>query len=265
VKAQLYLGQVHHARHAPVQHRFSYPVIFGRFDLDELPGLNALWPFAGYNRAAFLSVRDRDYLADGAGRVADKWRRLWADRPVAAQIARVDLLTVPRVFGYSYNPVNFYRGYDGVGTLMCAVVEINNTYGETHLYVLEESLPAAPGFQAEFRATKEFFVSPFFDLRGEYLFRFGGSPDQAVVHVVLHREGQPALSACLEGQARPLTRASVVSTLLRTPLAAALTMPRIAWQARQLKRKGVRELLKPEPTSPWTIRRIRRNPTAPCR
>jgi cyclopropane-fatty-acyl-phospholipid synthase len=263
VSASLYLGRVWHARHTPLPHAFSYPVVFGCFDLDGLPWLNDLWPLAGYNRAAALAVRDRDYLGDAPGSVAEKWRRLWAGRPAAARVARVELLTVPRVLGYSYNPVNFYLGYEAAGALACAVAEINNTYGETHVYLLGEPLPAPPGYQAEFRAAKEFFVSPFFDLRGDYLFRFGKSPEGVDVRVVLSREGRPALSARLTGRAHPLTRATVASTLLAAPLAAALTMPRIAWQAWKLKRKGVRELLKPAPTSPRTIRRARRKAAAP--
>jgi cyclopropane-fatty-acyl-phospholipid synthase len=261
--ASLCYGRVEHRRHTPVCHDFSYPVVFGCFDLDQLPRLNALWPLAGYNRPAVLSLRDRDYLGDAAGSVAEKWRRLWADRPVAQRIVRTELLTMPRVLGFCFNPANFYLGYDAAGTLACAVVEINNTYGETHLYVLDEPLPTLPGYRADFRVSKEFFVSPFFDLRGEYLFRFGGSAEEVEVIAILYREGRPALSARLVGRARPLTAGTLLATLLRVPLSAALTLPRIAWQARKLKKKGVRELLKPEPTSPRTIRRVCRKSAVP--
>src|SRR5262249_33507037 len=108
VSASLLRGHVEHKRHSPVTHAFSYPVVFARFDLDGLPRLDDLWPLAGYNRPAVLSVRDGDYLGDGPGSVAEKWRRLWADRCVAE---RVELLTVPRILGCGYNPVNFYLGY----------------------------------------------------------------------------------------------------------------------------------------------------------
>jgi cyclopropane-fatty-acyl-phospholipid synthase len=255
MRASLFLGRVLHTRHLPLVHSFGYPVFFCSFDLAQLPRLNDLWPLAGYNRRAVLSVRDRDYLGDGPGSILDKWCSLLAGRPAAEQVARAELLTVPRILGYSYNPVNFYLGYDDADALVCAVAEINNTYGETHLYVLDEPLPGAP---AVFAARKEFFVSPFFDLRGEYRFQFARSADTVEVRVNLHREGRPALSACLEGQGQPLTRWAIVSTLLRYPLSAALTMPRIAWQARKLKRKGLRALLKPEPSSPLTIRRVQR-------
>jgi cyclopropane-fatty-acyl-phospholipid synthase len=262
MSAGLCLGRVLHTRHVPLVHAFSYPVAFGVFDLDELPKLNALWPLAGWNQRAIMTIHDGDYLGDAPGTVADKWRRLLAGRPVAGRVVRTELITVPRVLGYSYNPANFYLGYDAAGAIVCAATEINNTYGETHVYVLDELLPGPAGPAAEFRAAKEFFVSPFFDLRGEYRFSFRRSGEEVDVRLVLHREGKPALSARLVGRVRPLTRGRIVSTLLRSPLSAALTMPRITWQALKLKRKGLRGLLKPEPTSPMTIRRVRRKASA---
>jgi cyclopropane-fatty-acyl-phospholipid synthase len=262
MSAGLSLGRVLHTRHVPLVHSFSYPLVFGVFDVEELSILNGLWPLAGYNCKAVLAIHDRDYLGDGPGRLPDKWHRLLAGRPVAGRVLRTELITVPRVLGYSYNPVNFYLGHDAGGAIVCAAAEINNTYGERHLYVLDEPLPGAAGPAVEFLAPKDFFVSPFFDLRGEYRFSFHRSEEEVDARVVLHREGRPALSARLVGQVHPLTRGSIVSTLLRSPLSAALTMPRITWQALKLKRKGLRGLLKPEPTSPMTIRRIRRKAPA---
>ena len=158
--------------------------------------------------------------------------------------------------------VNFYLGYDSQDLLICAVAEINNTYGETHLYVLDEPLPGPTGDSTEFRADKEFFVSPFFDLRGEYRFQFGHSSEKVDVRVNLHREGRLVLLNSLWGEAHRLARGRIVSVLLRSPLSAILTMPRIAWQAWKLKRKGLRALLKPEPASPMTIRRVPRPDSA---
>jgi cyclopropane-fatty-acyl-phospholipid synthase len=176
---------------------------------------------------------------------------------VAERIVRTDLITVPRVLGFGYNPVNFYLGYDADDALVCSVAEINNTYGETHLYVMDEPLPGHRGFQAEFRASKEFYVSPFFDLRGEYLFQFARTADEMDIRIVLDRQGHAELDARLRGRRHPFSGRAIVSTLMRFPLAAVLTLPRIAWQARKLKSKGLRALLKPEPTSTMTIRRIR--------
>jgi cyclopropane-fatty-acyl-phospholipid synthase len=263
MKATLYHGQIQHTRQDPAWHSFSYPAFFCGFDLGDLPSLNARWPLAGFNRAAVLSVYDGDYLGDSPGGILAKWQRLLTGRAVAERIVRVELITVPRLLGYGYHPVNFYLGYGADEALACSVAEINNTYGETHLYVMDQPMRTRPGIQAEFRATKEFFVSPFFDLRGEYLFQFRRTAKEIDIRVVLHRQGRVVLDARLWGRSHPFSRAAIVSTLFRYPLAAVLTMPRIAWQARRLKAKGLPALLKPEPVSPMTIRRVPRESPSP--
>lgn len=253
MSAILYRGRVEHARHAPVRHAFSYPVLFCGLDLARLQELNGLWPVVGHNRPALLAVRDRDHLQPGAAPLLVKLHALLADRPLLPRVARVELFTVPRVLGYGYSPVNFYLCTDHEGGLVCAVAEVNNTYGETHLYVLD-----GPDAGGELRAAKELFVSPFFDLRGEYRFRFDRpAPDEIDFQVRLLRGEAPALTARLWGRGRPFTRGAALAALLRQPLSGALTMPRIAWQARRLRRLGLVGLLKPRPTSPMTVRPAR--------
>jgi DUF1365 family protein len=115
-------------------------------------------------------------------------------------------------------------------------------------------VPAGKGYQAAFRAKKVFFVSPFFDLRGEYVFRFGRVGEQVGIQVELWREGRLALWARLRGRGAAVTRGNVLRAFAGYPLAAALALPRIVLQALRLKRKGLKPLLKPAPASPLTIR-----------
>ena len=52
------------------------------------------------------------------------------------------LQTFPRLFGYLFNPVSFWycqRGDGAVG----AIAEVNNTFGERHLYLLTPDRSAA--------------------------------------------------------------------------------------------------------------------------
>jgi DUF1365 family protein len=108
-------------------------------------------------------------------------------------------------------------------------------------------VPAGRGYQIAFRAKKVFFASPFFDLRGEYVFRFGRAGEEVGVQVELWRAGRLALWARLRGRGAPVTRGNVLRAFARYPLAAALALPRIVRQALRLKRKGLKPLLKPAP------------------
>jgi len=253
MNSRVYTGKVTHVRLGPVRHRFVYPACFYGLDLAELADLGRLAPVFGYNAAALAAIHDGDYLGKKEGSIGEKLTAFLTARGLTSDVARVELMTVARCCHYAYNPVNFYLCYRSDGSLACAAAEINNTYGETHLYLLDEPVRPGGGYQAAFRAKKEFFVSPFYDLRGEYVFRFGRSGDKTKIQVELWCAGRLALWARLCGQGVPLTRGSVLRAIVRAPLTAALTMPRIIWQALSLKRKGLKALLKPAPSSPMTI------------
>ncbi|KAF0517369.1 DUF1365 domain-containing protein [Gigaspora margarita] len=49
---------------------------------------------------------------------------------------------MPRFFGYTFNPVSFYYCYDIIDALKIIVLEVNNTFGEKHLYILDRDSEA---------------------------------------------------------------------------------------------------------------------------
>ena len=63
--SQIFTGTVSHGRRWPVNHHFSYPVYFYRFDLDDLPELDRTLPGFGYNRFSLVRMDDRDFLGRG--------------------------------------------------------------------------------------------------------------------------------------------------------------------------------------------------------
>src|SRR5690606_146506 len=61
------------------------------------------------------------------------------------------LHTHPRVWGYTFNPVSFWYCHRADGGLRAIVVEVNNTFGERHCYLLD-----APRYGAELQVDKVF-------------------------------------------------------------------------------------------------------------
>jgi cyclopropane fatty-acyl-phospholipid synthase-like methyltransferase len=135
VNSRLYVANAMHARFSPVEHRFRYPVFTLAFDLDELPALDRTVRGFGYNRRALVSLRDRDYLR-GQGTIRERLLRFLREAGCDDGIARVELLTMPRMFGHVFNPVSFHYCYRADGSVRCVVAEVNNTFGERHLYIL---------------------------------------------------------------------------------------------------------------------------------
>lgn len=249
----IYRGEVLHSRHTPIPHRFRYPLYFYGFDLDELPSLRNSTRLFGYNRRGIVSLHDRDYLDESPGTIHDKLRRLLARHGVADNPERVFLVTSARYLNYVFNPVSFYYCYGADGNLSCFLAEVNNTFRERHLYLLPYPRRTESGFEGE--ARKAFHVSPFNDMDGTYRFRFSTPRPALDVHVDIRRDERIVFESCLRGHAVPFQRDNLRTTLLRHPVGAALTFPRILAQAAVLYgRKKLRVYPKPPPSSEMTIR-----------
>jgi len=252
VNSRLYHAQVVHARFAPVPHRFHYPFYTFAFDLDELPDLDRAVTGFGYNRPALLTLRDRDYLR-GAGSLREKLMRFLRDAGCADEVARIELLTVPHCLGRVFNPVSFYYVYRADRSIRCVVAEVNNTFGERHLYILRPDA-AAPGFPLKFRHPKQFHVSPFNDRRGHYEFKLSELGPQLRIVITLVRDDRKILTAILRGESVPLTSRTLLGAVARHPFRIIAAFPRILAQAVRLKfRRHLPVYTKPPPLHPLTI------------
>ncbi|GEL07864.1 DUF1365 family protein [Salisediminibacterium halotolerans] len=267
--ANLYKGEMMHARIRPVTHEFKYPIYFISVDLGQLPGLDQETTLFSYNSFNLLSIHDKDYLL-GQGTIQEKLQRCLteADKPYADKIATVRLLTMPRFFNYIFNPVSFFYCYDNVGELLCIVVEVSNTFSEKHLYFLdnnnqlENSIRLIERDHAEityepnmrFKENKAFHVSPFNNMEGYYRFQLTDLKDAVQIHIHLHREDAPVLTTNLDVNALPFTDKTLFTSMFKIPFTATIAMPQILWQAAKLYfLKGMTLHMKPKPSSELTF------------
>ncbi len=107
MNSRIYTGEVGHARHAPVEHAFSFPFYCLGIDLDELEELGRTIPGFAHNRWGRLSIRDTDYLDGEKGALKGRLVDWLKKQGFTAEIGTVELVTVPRYFGYVFNPVSF--------------------------------------------------------------------------------------------------------------------------------------------------------------
>ena len=239
-------GQVMHCRLRPARNAFRYATYFLMLPMRSLRqnGSGAL----AHNRGAALSFFDSDHGDGGADALA------WLDalllrEGVADATGEVWLHTSPRVLGYTFKPVSFWYCHSADGGLRAIVVEVNNTFGQRHCYLLD-----APQYGRELSAGKVFHVSPFCTLAGSYRFRFmhceKDGAQKTVARIDYHDSADPAGAALLQtsvsGTLEPLTAASQRKALWRYPAMTLGVMARIHWQAFRLWRKRVPLVSKPE-------------------
>lgn len=248
--SKIYRGEVTHERIGPTRHAFSYPMTFFGFELNELRAIEDSASLFGYNHSRPLRLSDRDYLRGARQPILQQLEEFL---PAEAAGQRTLLISSPRYFGYAFNPVNFYLRLAGE-SLIGAVVEVNNTFGDRHIYPLRELHSEGPSKWSA-RCAKDFHVSPFNDMAGEYHFTFRIEGDAIFLGVDLWKEGSCVMKTWLQGTGMPLSNRRITRYALLRPLDTALnSMPRILWQAAVLYyRKKMRVYQRPRPESPNTV------------
>lgn len=236
-----------HVRGAITRHRFVYPIAFLRVPLSQLRTGRRWGGLFGVNRAAVFGLHERDHGARDGSPLLPWLHRLLAEQGIVIPLGEVVLQTFPRLFGYVFNPVSFWFCHDKDGQLRVVLCEVNNTFGETHNYLVRhpDLRPIVCGESLE--AQKVFHVSPFFPVAGNYRFRFLAKPGQTGVNIEYREGGALALIAHVGGRAHSLSAARLLGALLRFPFMTLGVMVRIHWHALLLWRKGAVFHRKPSP------------------
>lgn len=246
MNSRIYTGRVMHVRHSPVAHRWVLPFYFYAIDLDELPQLDRTVRGFGYNHWRPVCLRETDYLRGDGG-----FRERLSEFIETSQLDRIILITVARFMAKVFNPVSFYYGLAKDGSPVCMVAEVNNTFGERHLYIME----GQGSFPLECSHEKQFHVSPFNNMSGRYDFTFSAPGEDMSIEIKLVRNGEVVMDAAMWGKGRELTTGNLWKTVLAHPFTAALTMPRILWQAALLHYgKKLPVFKKPTPEHPMTMK-----------
>jgi uncharacterized protein len=236
MRSHLLEGKVRHRRARPVDWEMEYDVFYFALDLDELPRVGAGMPLVSRNRRNVLEFRDADHwplpAVDVRTSVLDHLRAQGED-PTGW---RITLVTNLRVLGYVFNPASFYLCRDADGVLRVVVIEVHNTHLERHLYTLRPRSTDGP-FVSGMR--KDFYVSPFIDMDGEYTVHVADEPRGLKIAINERRGSAPVLATSLVLRRQPLTNRAVLRMLLRYPLNTQTTMARIHLHALRLWRTGV--------------------------
>lgn len=216
LRSRLYEGVVVHRRLRPVRHHFRYRVFSLLLDLDELPEIARRSRLLRIERPGILSFRAVDHGARDGAPLAP-WARAHFAAAGIADVARIELLCFPRLWGFVFNPLSVYFAYDVNDELTGILYEVKNTFGGQHAYVLPAG-PAARGAadgRIRHGADKSFYVSPFIDMAASY--HFALRPPADTLELVIRETDQNGLffTASQTGVRRPLADRDLAACLLR--------------------------------------------------
>ena len=190
-------GRLWHRRQEPA-HAFSRDLLLAVADVDaidaapggELP-LAGRWP---------ISLRRADHLPVDSGQAAgSSTLRGSVAEIVGARTGRAPsgpmfLVSQPRCFGLTFDPVSFVYclADDGVEAV---VAEVTNTpWGERIVYVLTD-LEATETGRLRCTMPKEMHVSPFFGMDHDYVFEIGAPGERLGLSITNHQAGRRVFEA----------------------------------------------------------------------
>ena len=207
------------------------------FDLSELDRMASRFRWFGYNRPALISFFDRDHGPRDSTALRD-----WAQAKLAAaglcfELGRVEILCMPRVLNHVFNPLSVWFCRDVADQLSALIYEVNNTFGETHAYVLPVDDPDADLIVQT--CEKVFYVSPLMDMALSYEFRVRPAGDRASVAIIVRDGAREVLTAAFAGDRMEISDAALFGAWLSHPLLSLKVLVGIHWEALRTMIKGI--------------------------
>jgi DUF1365 family protein len=239
--AMMGFGTVRHTRLRPARNAFAYPTYFLMLPMRSLQSQGA--GELARNRRAAISFYDKDH-GDGREDSLQWIDELLQSEGIEDAKGEAWLHCYPRVLGYSFKPVSFWYCHRTDGSLRAVVVEVNNTFGERHVYLLDHVQ-----YGREHTATKVFHVSPFCNVEGQYRFRFmtTGQRDRTVARIDYDDAQGALINTSVSGELQALDAQTVRKALFSYGAMTLGVIARIHWQALKLFFKRVPFFSKPTP------------------
>ncbi len=200
----LVVGHVTHTRRTPLVHTFTYRHYQWLIDLADVPR-----PRGALRLLARFDPRDHlDGGRLGGGLRGDVERFCAARGVVLDETDRVLMLAHARVLGHVFDPMSAFWCLRTDGTLRAVVVEVHNTYGGRHAYLVH------PDARGRAEVDKAFYVSPFTPVAGTYQMRLRLTPEHVAVAIGLDVDGARVLDAAVDGAPRPADAQALLRTAL---------------------------------------------------
>ena len=244
IAPKILLAKVMHKRIFPKVNKFVYGLYYIAIPISKL-NEKKLTDNIAINKPGILSFYEKDHNnIDGS---CHKWiRSILHKYNLNIYVDEVILITMPRIFGYVFNPVSFWLCLDKDNNIRAVLSEVNNTFKEHHSYLSYNKDYSIIKSDDILEVDKLFHVSPFLERQGYYKFRFSCINNNLGIWIDYYdKNNQKKLVTSLVGKLRPLTHKSLKYAMLKYPLVTFKVVFFIHWQAIRIIIKGIKYISKP--------------------
>jgi predicted NAD/FAD-binding protein len=179
----MYDASIRHTRRRPFAKSFEHHAHTWLVDLDRLPDHGPLGTFEA-----------RDHLGSPDRTLRQNLDAFLDEHGIDLTGGQVLMAANARAFGYCFNPISVFWCFDRDRVLAGVVVEVHNTYGGRHAYLVH------PDEHGRARVDKRLYVSPFHGTDGWYDVHVPVPGDDLLVAVSLHTDDGATFSASLAGR-----------------------------------------------------------------
>ncbi|MFT6269758.1 MAG: DUF1365 family protein [Alphaproteobacteria bacterium] len=233
IESGIYTGKVFHTRSVPKVHKFDYSIYLFWLKLKEVDLLaTSVFGFsANKSGLSVVNFKREDYLGDPntdlETAVLEKMNAL-SDDTISGNVY---MLGQVRTFGLYFSPVNFFYLRNAQDEFTHMLAEVSNTpWNKRHYYLVD--------LKKQSNCDKAFHVSPFNPMDMQYKWQIQQPSSNLKLHLSCYKETKH-FEAAIDMHKKPLTSATLRSSIFSIPSMTIKTVVGIYWQAVKLFLKRV--------------------------
>lgn len=223
------IGKLNHIRNSPSFRKFGFNHTMILLNLSDGENAHLPWPLTR-KKHGFISIFSGNHISDSRNSLIEKIYNSTSESDLTILDSdTILMLSAPAIIGYSFNPASFYFVFDDKKHFKGSIVEVHNTFKESHLYKLSSNAGSTTKFEGF--NIKQFHVSPFLDREGYYKFNFSLNSNIFDIQINLFQEDKFIFGSRYKGKLVILSTKNLIRNLPRLILTVTLTEIRILTNA----------------------------------
>lgn len=237
-------AKVMHKRLTPRVNQFVYEVFYICFDISKINNLSK--KIFSLNKFNLFSFYEKDYGPKDGSSIENWAWNILKNHQIDKNINKIFLFTHPRVLGYVFNPASFLFCLDQQEKLQAVIVQVSNTFGENHSYLIFNKDGSSIDNNQWFEADKEFHVSPFFERKGFYKFRFIFEQNKIAIWIDYFTNEKTLLTSVILKKQVDFDDSNLILAFIKIPFMTLKVIILIHLQALKIVFKKIKYISKPE-------------------